>query len=156
MDQHAALRPVVGLIGTWKGEGKGYYPTIADFSYTEELTFADIGKPFLHYAQRTWAPDGRRLHVETGYLRMPTASTVEFVLAQPTGQAELAEGRILAGDDVEIEVHGRIMNSGTAKQVDATTRRYRLSGDVLLTSFDMAAVGQPMTRHLDSRLTRSA
>lgn len=43
MDQHAALRPVKGLIGTWKGEGKGVYPTIDDFSYTEELTFTDIG-----------------------------------------------------------------------------------------------------------------
>lgn len=156
MDHQAALRPIAALIGTWAGEGTGKYPTIEDFSYTEELTFSDIGKPFLHYVQRTWADDGRPLHVETGYLRAPTASTVEFTLAQPTGQVELAEGQLLLDGGLEMELRGRILNSASAKQVDATVRCYRLDGDHLVTSFDMAAVGESMTRHLDSRLTRSA
>jgi len=147
---------VAGLIGTWEGDGFGRYPTVQDFSYREELTFTDIGKPFLHYAQRTWAIDGRPLHVETGYLRIPGGGRAEFVIAQPTGQTELAEGVLRVVDGVELVLEGRIQNSGSAKQVDATVRTYRLAGDGLSTTFDMAAVGQPMGRHLQSELRRTA
>ncbi len=51
-------------------------------------------------------------------------------------------------------MEARIQNSGTAKQVDATKRSYRLAGDVLTATFDMAAVGQPMQRHLTAEFTR--
>lgn len=146
---------MAALIGTWEGDGFGHYPTIEDFSYREQLTFTDIGKPFLHYAQRTWAPDGRPLHVETGYLRIPGDGRAEFVIAQPTGQTELAEGRVVVGESVELLLEGRIQNSASAKQVDATARTYRHSGDALSTTFDMAAVGQPMGRHLQSELRRT-
>lgn len=146
---------MAGLIGTWEGDGFGRYPTIQDFSYREELTFTYIGKPFLHYAQRTWAPDGRPMHVETGYLRVPGDGRAEFVIAQPTGQTELAEGRLGVGEAVELHLEGRIQNSGSAKQVDATVRTYRLTGDALFTTFDMAAVGQPLIRHLESSLRRT-
>ena len=83
------LTPVASLIGTWKGEGAGSYPTIDDFVYSEEITFADVGKPFLHYVQKTRGPSGAPMHTETGYLRIPGNGTAEFVLTQPTGQAEL-------------------------------------------------------------------
>lgn len=155
MALHPVLQPVAGLIGTWEGDGFGKYPTIQDFHYREELTFADIGKPFLHYAQRTWAPDGRPLHVETGYLRIPGDGRAEFIIAQPTGQTELAEGRLRVDDAVELHLEGRIQNSGSAKRVDATVRTYRLTGDTLSTTFDMAAVGQPIVRHLESSLRRT-
>lgn len=149
------MQPLANLIGTWEGEGSGKYPTIKGFSYREELTFTDVGKPFLFYNQRTWANGGGLMHVETGYLRAPSPETAEFVIAQPTGQSELAEGSLRVADGViELELEGRILNAGSAKQVDATVRRYRLDGGTLTTSFDMAAVGQAMARHLDSELTR--
>ena len=34
MALHPALTAVTGLIGTWRGEGQGEYPTIEPFSYT--------------------------------------------------------------------------------------------------------------------------
>jgi len=87
-----ALEPrLAALVGTWRGAGKGSYPTIADFAYTDELTFTDIGKPFLHFVERTWI-DGEPRHTETGYWRMPTPDTVEVVIAIPTGQAERGSG----------------------------------------------------------------
>lgn len=91
MALHPALTTVTGLIGTWRGEGRGEYPTIEPFSYTEEVTFTDVGKPFLHYVQKTWSPADAPMHTETGYLRVVDGSAVEFILAQPTGQTELAE-----------------------------------------------------------------
>ena len=155
MELHTNLAPVAGLVGTWRGPGHGEYPTISPFEYTEELTFTDVGKPFLRYLQRTWSPDGAPMHTETGFLRVPRAGTVELVLAQPTGQTELAEGRLTAGPaGVEMDMHARVVNSASAKHVEQTRRRYVLAGDELLVEFAMAAVGVPMTHHLRSVLRR--
>lgn len=156
MDLAANLAPVSALLGTWKGEGSGSYPTIEDFSYTEEVTFTDVGKPFLLYVQRTWNPAGSPMHTETGYLRVPSEGSVEFVLSQPTGQAELAEGTLTAeADTLVIELEAQVLNTATAKHVENTRRRYRLTGDTLTTTFEMAAVGQPMTHHLGSEMRRA-
>ena len=156
MELHAQLEPLKALIGTWRGNGAGHYPTITSFEYTEELTFTNVGKPFLVYQQETWSPTGSPMHIETGYLRHPAPGVIEFVLAQPTGQTELAEGTITESDGgFTISLQARIMNAGTAKTVDATEREYTLSGDGLVTSFGMAAVGQPMGNHLRSQLARN-
>ena len=150
------LTPVSALLGTWEGEGAGSYPTIADFSYSEEITFTDVGKPFLHYVQKTRGPSGAPMHTETGYLRVPGDGTAEFVLAQPTGQTELCEGTVhVAGDTVVLEFRSSLLNSATAKQVTSTHRRYEFVGDTVTSTFAMAAVGQPMTHHLRSQLRRS-
>lgn len=150
------LTPVASLIGTWKGEGAGSYPTIDDFVYSEEITFADVGKPFLHYVQKTRGPSGAPMHTETGYLRIPGNGTAEFVLAQPTGQAELCEGTVHTdGDTVVLEFHSSLLNSASAKQVSSTHRRYEFVGDTVTTTFAMAAVGQTMTHHLRSQLRRA-
>jgi len=42
------LRPI---LGTWKGQGKGTYPTIEPFEYNEETSFSTNGKPFISYQQ---------------------------------------------------------------------------------------------------------
>ena len=155
MDLSPALAPVAALVGTWRGEGAGSYPTIDDFSYTDEVVFTDVGKPFLHYVQRSWSPDGTPMHTETGYLRIPEAGTAELILAQPMGQTELAEGTVTAeADALVVELQARLACSATAKHVDSTRRRYELAGNTLVTTFAMAAGGQPMTHHLYSRLQR--
>ena len=155
MALHPNLMPVSELVGTWQGPGHGDYPTIENFEYTEELTFTDVGKPFLHYAQRTWSPAGVAMHVETGYVRVPGDGTIELVLALPTGQTELAEGSlIMAEDGFEAELTSQVVNSASAKAVETTVRRLRLAGDELRTEFEMAAVGIELTLHLSSVLTR--
>ncbi|WP_182354279.1 FABP family protein [Flaviflexus huanghaiensis] len=156
MELHEQLAPLAGLIGAWRGPATGQYPTIKTFSYTEELTFTNVGKPFLAYQQRTWSPTGQPMHIETGYLRHPAPGIIEFVIALPTGQSEMAEGTVTETDSgVVIELHSRVLNSGTAKTVDSMIREYRLDGDTLNTRLDMAAVGQGMTNHLVSELTRA-
>ena len=95
------------------------------------------------------------MHTETGFLRVSAEGIVEFVLAQPTGQTELAEGALEAGPDgFSCELRSRVMNSGSAKAVEGTVRRLDLTGDTLTTTFAMAAVGVPMTHHLSSELRR--
>ena len=149
------LAPVAGLVGTWRGPGRGEYPTIAPFEYTEELTYTDVGKPFLHYVQRTWSPDGEPMHVETGYVRVPGNDMIELILALPTGQTELAEGQLVSEPDgFRAELRSRLVNSASAKQVDETVRGFHLVGDELTVELAMAAVGQPMAHHLRSVLRR--
>jgi hypothetical protein len=151
---HPELQPLAGLLGTWRGEGAGEYPTIAPFRYGEELRFWHVGKPFLAYAQRTWSlEDGRPLHAETGYWRAKTGLAVELVLAHPTGIVEVQEGRLDGG---RIELRSTTMaGTATAKQVTELRRSFELDGDRLSYTLAMAAVGQPLTHHLAAELHRA-
>lgn len=37
---HPAVKPLTELLGTWKGDGEGFFPTISSFNYSEELQFS--------------------------------------------------------------------------------------------------------------------
>jgi hypothetical protein len=155
---HPSLSPIAFLLGEWEGSGRGEYPTIEPFSYTEHLTFGHVGKPFLAYLQRTWAPDGSPMHTETGYLRVvgpaPEGSSghaVEMLIAQPTGVTEVLTGTV--DDNAVVLESTAVTLAPTAKRVDATTRTLRLDDGVLVVDMGMAAVGLPMTHHLRSDLS---
>jgi hypothetical protein len=152
---HADLAPLAGLLGSWRGEGAGEYPTIEGFRYGEEVRFWHVGKPFLAYAQRTWSlEDGRPLHAETGYWRAKPDGAVEVVLAHPTGIVEVLEGRLEGG---RIDLRSTAMaGTSTAKEVTTLRRRFDLDGDRLAYSVAMAAVGQPLQHHLAAELFRVA
>ena len=128
------------------GEGTGEYPTIDDFAYVESITFAHVGKPFVAYSQRTRHPEtGAPMHAETGYLRVPRPGSIEIVMAQPTGLAEIYEGAVVGGDaPLVIDVRSTSIGATTsAKEVTVTERTISIVGDVLQYTFRMAAVGNP-------------
>lgn len=153
----AALEP---LLGTWSGTGTGEYPTIDTFEYDETVTFGHVGKPFLAYAQRTSAvDDGRPLHAETGYWRIPQPSLAELILAHPTGITEVLEGfaapNMPGGDTLIVDVRSSsIARSASAKEVVASERTFEITGDTMRYTMRMAAVGQPLQHHLSATLTR--
>jgi hypothetical protein len=153
MDLHPDLAPLAFLLGTWRGEGVGGYPTLEDFRYGEEVTFRHNGKPFLAYAQRTWAlDDGRPLHAETGYWRPQPDGRVEVVLAHPTGVVEIYYGTV-DGQRVELGTDV-VARTTTAKDVTALKRLFGLVDGKLLYAVDMAAVGQPLQAHVSATLER--
>src|SRR5437763_1935849 len=105
-DLHPNLEELATLLGTWAGQGSGKYPTIQPFEYFEEVVFSHVGKPFLAYAQKTKAlADGKPLHAETGYLRVPRPGSVELVLAHPNGITEIEVGTYsVTADRIDIEL----------------------------------------------------
>lgn len=141
------------LLGTWRGEGRGWYPTIDDFTYTEEVVFGSIpGKPFVTYLQKTKGADGTPLHTESGYVRSPVEGTAEFIVAQPTGITEVLSGTLT---DQHLDLESTTVGvAPTAVQVDAVRRRLWIEGDTLRYELDMAAVGRDMAIHLEATLHR--
>ena len=156
---HDSVAPLARLLGSWAGEGRGEYPTIESFGYREEITFGHVGKPFVAYGQKTRAvDDGRPLHAETGYLRLPAPGRIEVVLAHPTGIAEVQEGTVDDDDGVlVIEVATTtIARTASAKVVTALERSVRIDGDELTYTVRMAAVGLPLQHHLSATLRRTS
>jgi THAP4-like, heme-binding beta-barrel domain len=156
-DLHPDLGALAPLLGTWAGRGAGEYPTIQPFEYLEEVVFSHVGKPFLAYAQKTKAvADGKPLHAETGYLRVPEPGRVELVVAHPSGVTEIEVGSYrVAGDVIDIELATTSIGlTPTAKEVSALGRSFRIDGDQLSYSVQMGAVGQPLQHHLTAVLQR--
>lgn len=154
---HPDLSVLAALVGTWEGTGVGEYPTIEDFTYLESITFDHVGKPFLAYSQRTRHPEtGLPMHAESGYWRIPTPGSIEIVMAQPTGLAEIYEGAIVSNEGtIVVDVRSSSIGATpTAKEVTLTERTFSVWGDEMQYTFRMAAVGQPLQHHLSARLRR--
>ncbi|GCD48219.1 FABP family protein [Streptomyces paromomycinus] len=156
---HPLLAPVTGLLGTWTGQGRGEYPTLAEeFTYAQEVTFSHDGRPFLRYEARAWLldADGAPLRPsarESGWWRLQPEGRVEALITQPTGIAEISVGH--TGDGTVDLTTQEVARTPTAKEVTATRRRYALTvEDTLDFVHDLAAVGHPLQHHLSARLFR--
>jgi hypothetical protein len=158
-DLHPALRSLLPLVGTWRGTGKGGYPTIDDFDYGQQVRFAHDGRPFLAYESRTWLLDGsgaviRPAAREVGWWRAGSEpDRFEVLLAHPTGIVEVYAGRVNGPTQWELS-SDVVARTETAKEVTANHRLYGVVEGDLLYAVDMAAVGRPLTPHLSARLTR--
>ncbi|KAG7590699.1 Calycin [Arabidopsis suecica] len=87
---HPFVAPLSYLLGTWRGQGEGEYPTISSFRYGEELRFSHSGKPVIAYTQKTWKLEsGAPMHAESGYFRPKPDGSIEVVIAQSTGLVEV-------------------------------------------------------------------
>lgn len=155
---HPELKELAPLLGTWVGRGSGDYPTVQPFEYFVEVVFSHVGKSFLVYGHKTSAADdGRPLHAETGYLRVPRPGNAELVLAHPSGIAEIELGSYSVDNDGVVQLDFATTAIGltpTAKEVTAIARSFRFDGDEFSYSLQMAAVGQPLQHHTAALLRR--
>jgi hypothetical protein len=154
----ADAHPFERIAGTWRGAGAGSYPTIADFSYTEELAIEPVpGRPVAHWRARTRdAATGEPRHAESGFLRAmgADAADVELVLAHNFGLVETATGWL---DAEALTLRSTsVVGTPTAKSVDEVHRWYRFGDGELHYELSMAAVGVELTHHLRATLQRDA
>jgi hypothetical protein len=155
---HPDCGPVAWMLGTWRGNGHGDYPTIEKFEYGQELIFQQDGRPFLHYMARAWIVDDKGEKVrdaaqETGFLRCRPEGKVELVLAHATGFVEIWYGEAGSGK-LEV-VTDAVARTESAKEYAGGKRLYgNVEGD-LLYAYDMAAMGQALQPHLWARLKRA-
>jgi hypothetical protein len=148
-----SLRPLAFLLGTWRGEGTGEYPTIEPFSFEEEMRFEHVGDTFLLYQQASWSSaDGGPIHFERGFLRPGEPGRIELTLAHPIGLTEISEGT-LDGTAFELRSTG-VGRTTTGLSTTAVVRRYRVDGDVMRYRTDMATDETPMALHLEAELRR--
>ncbi len=152
-DMHKALAPLQMLIGTWRGEGKGEYPSIENFSYGEELNFWHTGRPWLGYLQKTWSlDDGAPMHSESGYWRPQRDGSLEVVIAHAFGIVEVLEGTI-DGSKIELASTGFVSTS-SAKTIKAIMRTFEVANDGLSYDVSMAYDTHPLQHHLGAVLER--
>ena len=156
---HADLAPLAFLIGRWQGVGVGGYPTIEDFRYGQEVTFAPLGpKPVLAYSSRSWllnddGTPGRAAAAETGWWRPQPDGAIEVSLAHPDGYAELWEGT-MTGAKIELRTDAVVRPVSSAVEY---TGGHRLYGNVesdLLWTFDRATTDVALQPYLWARLQR--
>jgi hypothetical protein len=151
------VKPFSWLLGTWRGEGVGGYPTLdADFRFGEEVTFDCPGKPLLTFTSRSWAvEDNRPLALQTGFWRPTSPTEVEVVLSVASGIVEILYGSLVEGPSgVHVELLSDVIAStASAKQVTRERRMYAVRGGQLMYAQDMAAVGQEeLHPHLSASL----
>ncbi|GAA1915817.1 FABP family protein [Nocardioides lentus] len=160
-DLHPDVAPLAWMLGTWRGNGHGDYPTIDKHEFGQELIFTHDGRPFLQYLSRTWVVDDAGEHVredmvETGFLRGTSdgkgTARVEMVVAHHTGVVEIYYGEASGGRlDLSTDAVAR---TESAHEVVGATRLYgNVEGD-LLYAYDVAAEGHALQPRAWARLQR--
>ncbi|GAA2137972.1 FABP family protein [Nocardioides koreensis] len=155
---HPDSGPIAWMLGTWRGNGHGDYPTIEPFQFGQELIFTHDGRPFFHYMSRAWILDdqGQKVRdaaIETGFVRARPNGKVEVLLTHNTGFVEIWYGH--AGDGKLEIATDAVARTESAKEYTGGKRLYgNVEGD-LLYAYDMAAVGQELQPHLWARLQRA-
>ena len=154
---HPELMPLAWMVGTWRGTGRGEYPTIEPFTFEQEVVFNHDGRNFLNYYSRTWIldDDGKVVKPgasETGFWRPKENKTLEVLIAHSTG---ISEGWVGVHDGPKIQL---AMDQGysapSAKIVTSGSRLYGLVEGELFFAYDMAAEGQTLQAHIWSTLKR--
>ncbi len=153
------------LLGTWEGVGQGQYPNSSNFSFIQQLTFSNDGRPFLHYESKTWnlnddGSAGKPMHSEKGFWRPGAGTSIEVAISHVTGISEIWTGinEVLSIEEAKItSARARIATqwvgrTPSAKEVDAGERLYGLMNGELMWTYDMKAVGQELQNHLWARL----
>lgn len=155
---HPDVMGLAWLLGRWEGSGKATYPGTEDVDFGQQMDFSQNGGNYLHYLSQTFIVDEdgvpvAPLGMETGFWLPKADGTVEVVLSQPAGYAEVWYGKI-TGARIELSTDV-VMRTASAPEYTAGQRLYgNVEGDLLWT-FDKAADGHPLQNHQWARLRRS-
>ncbi len=157
---HPDCAPVAWLLGTWRGNGHGDYPTIDAFQFGQECIFTHDGRPFFHYMSRAWIVDaeGREgpRRRDRDRLPAPQGRRLPRAGAHPPHRASWRSGTAAAEigtPRLELTTDA-VARTQTAKDYTGGHRMYGMVEGDLLWAYDMAAMGQELQPHLWGRLVR--
>ncbi|MDF9715001.1 FABP family protein [Nocardioides sp. ChNu-153] len=157
LDLHPDCGPIAWMLGTWRGNGHGAYPTIESYEFGQELIFTHDGRPFFHYMARSWVvdADGEKVRddaIETGFLLARPEGKVELLLAHENGVVEIWAGEAGAGRmEIVTDAVGRVED---AEEVTGGKRLYgNVEGD-LLYAYDRSTTEHGLQPRTWARLQR--
>ncbi|XP_077242776.1 nitrobindin heme-binding domain protein [Tasmannia lanceolata] len=149
---HPAIAPLSYMLGTWRGQGEGGYPTINSFKYGEEISFSHSGKPVIAYSQKTWKlASGEPMHAESGYWRPKIDGSIEVVIAQSTGLVEVQKGTYDSGNKV-VKLQSELV--GNASKVKEVSRVFEMVNGELSYVVQMATNLTNLQPHLKALLRK--
>ena len=147
------------LEGTWRGEGRGQFPTVTSFDYRETLIFTRRDEKTLAYEQRAQKRyDGGteylESHWENGFIRILENNDLELVNVQ-IGRSEVLIGSIESTDAV-FRIHFVSKTITNDPRMVSSARTFELKGDSLRYEMEMqtTAVDRLMS-HLRIELRRA-
>src|SRR5215203_6159336 len=128
------------LEGTWKGAGRGQFPSVTSFDYRETLTFTRRDAKTLAYEQRTQKLyDGQtewlESHWESGFIRILESDELELTSAQ-IGRTEVLTGHVESTYNL---FHIRFVSKTIANdpRMITSARTFELEGDMLCCEMEM-------------------
>ena len=155
---HPDLNPLAWLVGTWRGKGRGEYPSIQPFEFAHEVVFNHDGRNFLNYYSRSWILDAdgeivRPAASEAGFWRIKPNNVLEVLISHSSG---ITEGWVGHFDGPKIQlVMDQPYSSPTAKIVTEGVRLYGLVEGELFFAYDMATPEHELQAHIWSTMPRS-
>ena len=154
-----SIRVLDLLQGTWKGEGRGYFPTVTSFDHRDRLTFARRDEKTLAYEQRAQkrydgSTEWLESHWESGFIRILENDNLEMVSAQ-IGRSEVLISTIQTLDNM-IRIHFVSKSIMNDPRMVSSARTFELEGDVLRYEMEMQTTKvDQSTPHLKIALHRS-
>ena len=146
------------LEGTWKGEGRGYFPGVTSFDHRVTLVFTRRDAKTLAYEQRAQKRyDGGtewiESHWESGFIQILASGEWELISAQ------IGRGEVLVGTpettEAPIRIHFVSKSIMNDPRVISSARTFELEGDTLRYEMEMHTTKvDRSTPHLDITLQR--
>ena len=129
------------LKGTWRGEGRGGYPTVTSFDYRETLVFTRRDEKTLAYEQRAQKRyDGGteylESHWENGFISILENDDLQLVNIQIGGRSEVLVGTIESLDAI-FRVHFVSKTLSNDPRMVSSARTFELEGDILRYEMEM-------------------
>ncbi|HAS46488.1 MAG TPA: hypothetical protein DCS93_38760 [Microscillaceae bacterium] len=149
---------LASLLGTWRGEGKGYFPPIDDFAYAEELIFeTNQISDAIYYQQKTWLKgDNKPSHWEAGFIKPdPQEDNVFFINnAQGGGRVEVLRGTLTKNNGT-FQLHWLSVLLQNDPRMISSERLWQFTDKQLAYTMKMATQNTPMhQQHLEASLLK--
>lgn len=147
------------LKGTWRGQGRGQFPTVTSFDYRETLVFTRRDEKTLAYEQRTQKHyDGGtgylQSHWESGFISILENDELQLVNIQIGGRSEILVGTVESLDGM-LRIHFVSKTLANDPRMVSSARTFELEGDTLRYEMEMQTTKvNQSTPHLKIALQR--